>query len=132
VSYVTPSIPSIPVSYAAVEPILQALDGHGLDSDEVNRPGWKGALSALYSSGPAPGITLSLDNLMEPKITPIWDVIGRLNGTNEDETIVIGNHRDTWMIGGNADPNSGTAVLVELSKAFKKLEDSGWKPKRNM
>jgi N-acetylated-alpha-linked acidic dipeptidase len=132
VSYVTPSIPSVPISYAAAEPILQALNGHGMNPDEVNRTGWKGALSAQYSSGPAPGISLSLDNLMEPTITPIWDVIGWLNGTNKDETIVIGNHRDAWMIGGNSDPNSGTAALVELSKAFKKLTDSGWKPRRNM
>ena len=42
---------------------------------------------------------LSLENLMEEKITPIWNVIGLINGTNADETVVIGNHRDTWMIG---------------------------------
>jgi N-acetylated-alpha-linked acidic dipeptidase len=44
----------------------------------------------------------------------------------------IGNHRDTWMIGGNGDPNSGSAILVEFTKAINKLVETGWKPKRNM
>lgn len=69
---------------------------------------------------------------MEGKITPIWNVIGQINGTNADETIVIGNHRDTWMIGGNGDPNSGSAILVEFTKAVNVLVSKGWKPKRNM
>lgn len=89
-------------------------------------------MNANYSSGPAPGVTLHLDNLMEGKITPIWNVIGQINGTNADETIVIGNHRDTWMIGGNGDPNSGSAILVEFTKAVNVLVSKGWKPKRNM
>lgn len=129
---VTPSIPSLPLSYAAVEPLLKALNGHGVGAKEVNRTVWAGALDADYSTGPAPGVTLALDNEMEGRITPIWNVIARINGTNTDETIVIGNHRDTWMIGGNGDPNSGSSVLIELAKAFGKLRESGWTPKRNM
>ena len=132
VTDVTPSIPSLPLSYAAVQPLLQALDGQGISADEVNRTVWAGALEAEYATGPAPGVTLTLDNQMEEKIAPIWNVIGQLNGTNADETLVIGNHRDTWMIGGNGDPNSGSAIMVELTKAFKKLIDSGWVPKRNI
>jgi N-acetylated-alpha-linked acidic dipeptidase len=31
-----------------------------------------------------------------------------------------------------ADPNSGTAVIVELGRAFGKLLAQGWKPKRNI
>ena len=46
--------------------------------------------------------------------------------------IVIGNHRDAWIIGGAADPNSGSAVMIELSKAFGNLLKSGWKPKRTI
>ncbi|KAI6353788.1 hypothetical protein MCOR25_008883 [Pyricularia grisea] len=135
ISSVTPQIPSIPISYAAAQELLRALDGHGFTPSQVNRTrnGWQGAIQDVtYSTGPAPGVTLSLNNQMEGKITPIWNVIGRINGTNEDETVVIGNHRDTWMIGGNADPNSGSAVLVELTKVFNKLLKSGWKPRRNI
>ena len=36
------------------------------------------------------------------------------------------------MIGGNGDPNSGSAILVEFTKAINKLVESGWQPKRNM
>ncbi|KAK2016989.1 PA domain-containing protein [Colletotrichum eremochloae] len=132
ISPVTPKIPSIPISYASAEPLLRALNGFGVSAEEVNRTNWAGALNANYSSGPAPGVTLHLDNLMEGKITPIWNVIGHLNGTNADETIVIGNHRDTWMIGGNGDPNSGSAILVEFTKAVNVLVSKGWKPRRNI
>lgn len=132
ISRVTPKIPSLPISYRAAQPLLQALDGHGLTAAEVNRTAWKGALNAEYRTGPAPGVKLSLSNLMEGKITPIWNVIGYINGTNPDETLVIGNHRDTWMIGGTGDPNSGSAILIELSKAFGKLVAAGWKPRRNI
>ncbi|KAK0124773.1 hypothetical protein ONS96_008655 [Cadophora gregata f. sp. sojae] len=129
---VMPQIPSIPISYSAAQSLLQALDGHGTPGAEVNRTAWVGALNATYSTGPAPGVKLSLHNLMESNITTIWNAIGWLNGTNSDETIVVGNHRDTWMIGGAGDPNSGSAIMVELSKAFGKLLGSGWKPKRNI
>ena len=36
------------------------------------------------------------------------------------------------MIGGNGDPNSGSAILVEFTKAINKLVETGWKPKRNL
>lgn len=34
--------------------------------------------------------------------------------------------------GGNGDPNSGSAILVEFTRAINKLRESGWKPKRNI
>ncbi|KAI8958470.1 glutamate carboxypeptidase [Daldinia sp. FL1419] len=129
---VLPKIPSIPISYVNAIPILAALDGHGTTGNEVNRTGWVGKLNVSYSTGPAPGTTINLSNYMEDTYTPIWNAIGIINGTNADETIVIGNHRDAWIVGGAADPNSGSAILVELSKAFGKLLSQGWKPKRNI
>jgi N-acetylated-alpha-linked acidic dipeptidase len=91
-------IPALPISYTAAEPLLQALNGHGLSAEKVNRTGWLGGLDAEYSTGPAPGAKLSLEVVARDKIAPIHDVIGYINGTNSDETIVIGNHRDTWMV----------------------------------
>lgn len=73
-----------------------------------------------------------MSNVMEDKITPIWDAIGIINGTSEDEVVIVGNHRDAWMIGGAADPNSGSACMVEMSKAFGALLQTGWKPKRTI
>ena len=131
-SPVVPSIPSLPISYAEAIPLLRALDGFGIPGDRVNRTKWVGALNVTYSTGPAPGAVLSLSNVMRDAITPIWDVVGVINGTNQDEVIVIGNHRDAWIVGGAADPNSGSAIMVELSKAFGKLLATGWRPRRTI
>jgi N-acetylated-alpha-linked acidic dipeptidase len=127
-----PKIPSLPISYRDALPMLKALDGHGVSGQKISRDGWIGGLNATYSTGPAAGVTLALTNMMEEKITPIWNVIGIINGTIADETIIIGNHRDAWIIGGAADPNSGSAILIEVTKAFGSLLKTGWKPRRNM
>ncbi|KAF2498023.1 N-acetylated-alpha-linked acidic dipeptidase-like protein 2 [Lophium mytilinum] len=130
---VTPRIPSIPISWLDAQPLLQALDGHGFTGEEVNRTGWLGGIgNVTYSTGPAPGTTLFLENEMEEKYTYIWNAIGIINGTNEDEVVIVGNHRDAWIVGGAGDPNSGSAVIIELSKAFGKLLATGWKPARTI
>jgi N-acetylated-alpha-linked acidic dipeptidase len=127
-----PKIPSLPISYRDALPLLRALDGHGVPGKNMSRDAWVGGLDATYSTGPAPGVTLSLTNLMESWINPIWDVIGAIVGTNVDETIIVGNHRDAWVSGGAADPNSGRAVLMEMAKVFGVMVKTGWKPRRNM
>ncbi|KAI6794163.1 putative glutamate carboxypeptidase [Hortaea werneckii] len=129
---VTPQIPSIPISMVDAEPILAALNGSGPSGEEVGRDNWIGGLQADYSAGPAPGVTISMSNYMEGSLMDVWNAIGVINGTNSDETVVIGNHRDAWIIGGAADPNSGTAVIVELGRALGKLLSQGWQPKRNI
>ena len=131
-SPVVPSIPSLPISYAEAIPLLRALDGFGIPGDQVNRTKWVGGLNVTYSTGPAPGAVLSMSNVMRDAFTPIWDAVGIINGTNQNEVIVIGNHRDAWIVGGAADPNSGSAIMVELSKAFGKLLATGWKPRRTI
>ncbi|KAI4617936.1 hypothetical protein J4E83_006269 [Alternaria metachromatica] len=127
-----PKIPSLPISYRDALPLLKTLDGYGISGRSIKRDGWIGGLAATYSTGPAPGITLALTNFMEDKITPVWDVIGIINGTNADETIIIGNHRDAWIVGGAADPNSGSAIMIEITRAFGELQKTGWVPRRNM
>ncbi|ORY15073.1 hypothetical protein BCR34DRAFT_585409 [Clohesyomyces aquaticus] len=129
---VLPKIPSLPISYQDALPILKALDGYGTKGINVGRTGWTGGLGVTYSTGPAPGITLSLSNIMKDAIAPIWNVIRIINGTNTDETVIIGNHRDAWIIGGAGDPNSGTAIMVEITKAFGGVLKTGWKPRRNI
>ncbi|KAI8245676.1 putative glutamate carboxypeptidase [Colletotrichum sp. SAR 10_99] len=110
-----------------------ALDGNGLSAEQVNRSSWVGALPDItYSSGPTTGATLDMVHFMNQTVAPTWDVIGVINGTKEDDVLIIGNHRDAWVIGGAADPNSGSAVLIELAKAFGKLVDNGWKPRRTI
>jgi N-acetylated-alpha-linked acidic dipeptidase len=129
---VTPHIPSLPISWADAVPLLAALDGYGTPGKEVNRTNWVGALNVTYSTGPAPGATMSMSNVMNDTYSSIWDTIGIINGTSQDEVIIIGNHRDAWIVGGAADPNSGSSIMVELSKAFGALLKTGWKPKRTI
>jgi len=129
---VTPQIPSLPLSWVEAQPLVQALDGYGTPGEEVNRTVWVGAFNASYSTGPAPGVTLSMSNEMKGNTSTIWDAVGIINGTSQDEVIVLGNHRDAWIIGGAGDPNSGSAVMIELSKAFGKLLATGWQPKRTI
>ena len=37
-----------------------------------------------------------------------------------DRYVLLGNHHDAWVFGA-VDPNSGTAVLMELARAFDDL-----------
>ncbi|KAF2794136.1 N-acetylated-alpha-linked acidic dipeptidase-like protein 2 [Melanomma pulvis-pyrius CBS 109.77] len=128
-----PIIPSLPISWIEVQPLLQALNGHGISAEMVNRSNWVGAIPDVsYSTGPTPGATLSMSNIMESRNAWIWNTIGIINGTNEDEVVIVGNHHDAWMIGGAADPHSGSTILIELAKAFGKLLKTGWKPKRTI
>lgn len=128
-----PHIPSLPISFREAKPLLEALNGNGISAADVDITDWAGAIPGVsYSTGPTPNAVISMDNVMDDKITDIWNTIGIINGTNEDEVIIIGNHRDAWIIGGASDPNSGSAVLVELSRAFGKLVEKGWKPRRTM
>ena len=46
--------------------------------------------------------------------------------THSDRFIILGNHRDAWVFGG-VDPNSGTAVLMELARALSQLRSIGRK-----
>ncbi|KAF2683068.1 Zn-dependent exopeptidase [Lentithecium fluviatile CBS 122367] len=133
VSLYNPSIPSIPLSMKDALPLLAALEGSGVSAKEANRSGWVGGFGNItYDSGPTPGAVVSMNHLMRGSIEPVWDVIGVINGTSPDEVVLVGNHRDAWVIGGAADPNSGSAILIELANAFGKLLAKGWKPRRTI
>jgi len=41
-----------------------------------------------------------------------------------DRYVIVGCHYDSWTFGA-VNPNSGTAVLMELSKAFSALQAKG-------
>ena len=46
---------------------------------------------------------------------------------SSDRYVLLGNHHDAWTFGG-ADPNSGTAVLMELARALSDLRSKGQSP----
>ena len=55
----------------------------------------------------------------------IRNVIGVIAGHVErDRYVIIGCHYDAWY-NGAVDPNSGTAILTEIAKAFSRLKATG-------
>lgn len=131
-----PSIPSIPISYQDALPLLKALNGHGANVSSFNKwwqGGGLGYKGVDYNIGPSPAhIMLNLVNEQEYVTTPIWNVIGIVNGTLSDEVIILGNHRDAWIAGGAGDPNSGSAALNEVVRSFGAALAQGWKPLRTV
>ncbi|CAI6337869.1 unnamed protein product [Periconia digitata] len=136
VDHAIPSIPSLPISYAEALPLLKALNGLGPeasyfgDSWTTGGLGYKGV---EYSVGPSPAdLKLNLVNEQEYVTTPLWNVIGIINGSIPDEVVVIGNHRDAWIAGGAGDPNSGSAAINEVIRSFGIALQAGWKPLRTI
>ncbi|KAB5578650.1 hypothetical protein GE09DRAFT_557560 [Coniochaeta sp. 2T2.1] len=134
---VIPVIPSIPISYQDALPILKALNGHGPRAKDMNkywtRSTGLGYLGVDYNIGPTPDdVVVNLRNEQDYITTPIWNVIGIINGTIPDEVVVVGNHRDAWIVGGAGDPNSGSAVINEAIRSFGAAVKAGWKPLRTI
>ncbi len=120
-----PRIISIPVSYHDAAPILQALKGPGVPV------GWQGALPFRYHLGSG-GVKVHLVSQQDYQRRIIWDVIGKIAGSQEpDSWVVVGNHRDAWVYGA-VDPNSGTASMLEAVHGIGALIHEGWRPKRTI
>jgi N-acetylated-alpha-linked acidic dipeptidase len=121
-----PSIPSVPISYKDASPILEHLGGPGVPK------GWQGALPFTYHMGGDGFVRVHLAQKMDYAERTIWDVIGRIPGTEDpDAWVIAGNHRDAWVYGA-VDPNSGTAAMLEAVHGVGTLLKSGWKPKRTI
>ena len=120
-----PSIPSVPISYHDAEPILQALKGPSVPQ------GWQGALPFRYHIG-GNGVKVHLVSVQDYQRRIIWDVIGKVKGSEfPNDWVVAGNHRDAWVYGA-VDPNSGTAAMLEAVHGVGELLKQGWRPKRTM
>ena len=123
-----PRIISIPLSFHDAAPILQALKGPGAPQ------GWQGALPFRYHLGTTgPGsVKVHLLSQQDYQIRTIWDVTGRVRGSEHPEELVVaGNHRDAWIYGA-ADPSSGTAAMLEAVRGVGVLLKQGWRPKRTL
>ncbi len=97
----------------------------------VARRNWQGGLPLQYRLGPTTDkLHLVIEN--DKKVRSIWNVVGRLRGSERpDEWVVLGNHRDAWVFGG-VDPSSGSATMMETARALGELKRSGWKPRRTL
>lgn len=130
-SHVLPHIPSLPVSYRDILPILQQLNG-----PIPKQKDWIGELQGYnYSIGPSDESApqLNLYNLQKYNVTPIWNVMGEIKGIFDDEVVVIGNHRDSWA-GSAGDPNSGSATMFEIIRGLQAIKRTHpeWKPLRTI
>ncbi len=120
-----PSIVSIPISYHDAAPILHALKGSAVPKE------WQGALPFSYHIGPG-GVRVHLVSDQDYERRVIWDVIGKVRGTQyPDEWVIAGNHRDAWVYGA-VDPSSGTAAMLESVHGIGALLKQGWRPKRTI
>ena len=120
-----PHIVSIPLSYHDASPILQALQGPSVPQN------WQGGLPFHYHMGPG-GVTVHLVSDQDYQRRTIWDVIGKIPGSEyPDEWVVAGNHRDAWVYGA-VDPSSGTAAMLEAVRGAGELLRQGWRPKRTI
>jgi N-acetylated-alpha-linked acidic dipeptidase len=118
-------IPVLPISYADAQPLLAALTGR------VAPEGWRGGLGITYHLGPGSAkVHLKVKSNWE--IKPVYDVIGKIQGsTFPDEWVIRGNHHDGW-VNGAEDPISGMVAVLEEARALGELLKSGWKPKRTI
>jgi N-acetylated-alpha-linked acidic dipeptidase len=120
-----PKVLAMPMSYADASPILAHLQGPAVPQE------WQGGLPFTYHVGPGP-VRVHLVVEESHDLHTIWDVIGKIPGTDSDgEFVVAGNHRDAWVYGAT-DPNSGTASMLEAAHGLGELLKAGWKPKRTI
>ncbi|HKN21093.1 MAG TPA: M28 family metallopeptidase [Terracidiphilus sp.] len=120
-----PYIISIPLSYHDAAPILQALKGPGVPQS------WQGGLPFHYHMGPG-GEKVHLISQQDYQRRIIWDVIGKIDGSQDpDAWVILGNHRDAWVYGA-VDPSSGTAAMLEAAHGIGALLRGGWRPRRTI
>ena len=120
-----PKIMALPMSHRDIQPILERLGGPAAPD------AWKGMLPIDYRLGGADA-TLHVRIDMQTDVQPNYVVEGRIRGSERpDEWVVLGNHHDAWVFGG-VDPSSGTASLMELTRALGALTLQGVRPKRTI
>ncbi|KAJ6515617.1 hypothetical protein C8R45DRAFT_957123 [Mycena sanguinolenta] len=100
-----PKIPSLPISAANAAKLFKLVEEKGSEVHLVNN--------------------------VDTKVTPIWNTMGVIPGFIADEVIVLGNHRDAWVMGA-ADPSSGSASVNEVIRGLGALLKRGWKPLRTI
>lgn len=124
-SRILPKIPMVPLSAADAREILKRLGGKKAPHD------WQGGLPFTYHVGRGRvRVHMALD--MEFRDTPIWDVIGKIQGSEEpNQLVILSNHHDAWVYGA-VDPSSGTAAMLETARALGRMVREGFRPRRTI
>jgi len=119
-----PKIIALPLSWRDAKPLLESMNGAEVPPD------WRGALPITYRFSGAVNVHVRVD--MDTSIKPYTVVEARIRGSElPDEWILVGNHRDAWAFGG-VDPVSGTASMLELTRALADLKQHGQRPRRTI
>ncbi len=120
-----PMILVTPLSYEDTRLILENLGGPAAPQE------WQGGGSFTYHTGPGP-VRVKIHLKQDYQYRTIWDVIGRVSGSElPEEWVIGGNHRDAWVYGA-VDPGSGTAAMLETVHGIGELLKAGWRPKRTL
>src|SRR5215467_11415392 len=120
-----PKIMAIPLSWHDAKPFLENMDGPAAPKD------WQGGLPFEYHLG-GERMKAHLKIEMENGLQPYYVVEGRIRGSElPDEWVVLGNHRDAWVFGG-VDPSSGTASMMEMTRALGQMLKNGVRPRRTI
>ncbi len=119
-----PKIVGLPLSWRDAKPLLENMNGPEAPKD------WQGALSITYRFTGAVKVHVRVD--MDTSMQPYTVVEARIRGSElPDEWVLLGNHRDAWAFGG-VDPSSGTASMMELTRALGELKQGGIRPRRTI
>ena len=120
-----PKIIALPMSWKDAKPLLENMDG------PVAPASWQGGLPIKYRLGGS-RVRVHLKVDMDTSVRPNYVVEARIRGSElPDEWILLGNHRDAWEFGG-VDPSSGTASMMELSRALGEMKNRGVRPRRTL
>jgi N-acetylated-alpha-linked acidic dipeptidase len=120
-----PKIGGLPLSWKDAKPLLENMDG------PVAPQEWQGGLPFQYRLGGG-RVRVRLKVVMDNRVGPNLVVEGRIRGGERpDEWVILGNHRDAWEFGG-VDPSSGTASMMELTRALGEVLKSGRRPRRTL
>ncbi|KAG1727082.1 Zn-dependent exopeptidase [Suillus paluster] len=112
-----PTIPSLPLSWANAKLLFEEELGGVLEGTKLN--------------GRVGSRKVRMVNDVDTKVTPIWNTMAAIPGHIKDEVVLLGCHRDAWVMGA-ADPTSGTVSLREVVRGLGALYKRGWKPLRTI
>ncbi|TVR63141.1 MAG: M28 family peptidase [Gemmatimonadales bacterium] len=120
------TIPVTPLPYGSAVEILERMTGEAVPS------GWQGGLPFTYRVTGGEGLTVRLRVEQPLDFVRATNIIGVLEGTEfPDEWVILGSHFDAWTFGAT-DPNSGSAMLLELADALGQLAGEGCAPRRSI
>jgi N-acetylated-alpha-linked acidic dipeptidase len=120
-----PKIIALPMSWRDAKHLLENMDGPEAPKS------WQGGLPFKYRLGGSK-VTAHVKVDMDNSIKPNYVVESRIRGSEfPDEWVVLGNHRDAWEFGG-VDPSSGTASMIEMTRALGSLKKQGFRPRRTI